>query len=51
MASSSMMVGHQVCSFSIVRGAEPSYQSQNEDNDPIQLPIAHRQLPIVLQGG
>jgi hypothetical protein len=42
MASSSMTAGHQACSFSIVRGVGLSYQSQNEDVDPILKTIMKR---------
>ena len=38
MALLSMMVGHQVCSFSIVLGVELSYQSQNEDDESSHPP-------------
>ena len=38
MALLSMMVGHQVCSFSIVLGVELSYQSQNEDGESSHAP-------------
>lgn len=38
MASLSMMVGHQKCAFSIVRGVELSYRSQNENDESIRTP-------------
>jgi hypothetical protein len=38
MASLSMMVGHHMCSFSIVLGVELSYRSQNENDESIRTP-------------